>query len=310
MRRRTLLATVGAGLAAGCSGSVPLLGPEDTPTDTDAPPEDGESTPESLPTETDESTATDTDPTEEPTETETPNRAERRGADVVGNARDLLGDAYDAYVGFTGPDADGSETGTATLLDVTVATEVTFSRVTSPVSEARSTLDDLPRRASGEQYDASRRLRGVATVLSQGIRCQTDLRDAYEEFEFVLDRIYADNTGTVPNALGRMRTSQSDAAGHLETIESETASKMSTRSTESTRRPTRRKSTSSGAPSRPSRRSPTRSRMSNRVSTRSGALPGTTGTSDTSLRSGGSRRPGRGYARPATRCRLSTHLGR
>jgi hypothetical protein len=221
MRRRTLLATVGAGLAAGCSESIPLLD-EDTPASTDSTPQTREP-PESPPTETADPTATDAETTEEPTETETPNRAERRGAEVIGNARDQLGDAYDAYVAFADAGGDGSEAGTATLLDVTVATEVTFSRVTGPVGEARSTLEELPRRASGEQYQASRRLRGVATVLDQGIRCQEDLRSAYEEFDFVVGRIYADNTGTVPNALGRMRTAQSAATEHLDAIESGSA---------------------------------------------------------------------------------------
>ena len=219
MRRRTLLATVGAGLVAGCSESIPLLD-DDTPASTESTPQDGESPSESPPTETAEATATDTEPTEEPTETETPNRAERQGAEVIGNARDHLGTAYEAYVGFADASGDGSQ---PTLLDVTVATEVTFSHVTSPVSKARSTLEELPRRASGEQYDARRLLRGVATLLDQGIRCQDDLREAYDEFEFVLGRIYADNTGTVPNALGRIRTTRSAAADHLDTIESETA---------------------------------------------------------------------------------------
>ncbi|AQL42945.1 hypothetical protein BV210_09555 [Halorientalis sp. IM1011] len=222
MRRRTLLATVGAGLAAGCSESIPLLGDE-TPANTESTPQDSESPSESPPTETAESTATDAEPTEEPTETETPNRAERRGAEVVGNAREQLGKAYDAYVAFADAGEDSGEGEPATLLDVTVTTEVTFSHVASPVSKARSTLDDLPRRASGEQIEAERRLRGVATVLDQGIRCQDDLRDAYEEFDYVLGRIYADSTGTVPNALGRMRTNRSDAADHLNTIETETA---------------------------------------------------------------------------------------
>jgi predicted metal-dependent hydrolase len=221
MRRRTLLATVGAGLAAGCSESVPLLD-DDTPERTESTPQSGESPSESPPTETAEATATDAEPTEEPTETETPNRAERRGAEVIDTARGQLGDAYDAYVAFAAAGGDGDGSGTATLLDVTVAADVTFSRVTSPVGKARSTLDELPRRASGEQIEAERRLRGVATLLDQGIRCQHDLREAYDEFEFVLDRIYADDTGTVPNALGRMRTARSAAAEHLDTIESDT----------------------------------------------------------------------------------------
>jgi hypothetical protein len=222
MRRRTLLATVSAGLVTGCSESIPVLD-DDTPANTESTPPNGESPSESPPTETADATATDTEPTEEPTETETPNRAERQGAEVIGTARDHLGTAYEAYVGFA--DAGGTSGGSepATLLDVTVATEVTFSRVTTPVGKARSTLAELPRRASGEQYDARRRLRGVATLLDQGIRCQDDLREAYDEFEFVLGRIYADNTGTVPNALGRIRTTRSAAAEHLATIESETA---------------------------------------------------------------------------------------
>ena len=223
MRRRTLLATVGAGLATGCSESIPLLDPDDTPSETDNTPPGPGTPPESPPTETVEPTATDVEPTEEPTGTETPNQAERRGAEVIGNARDRLGDAYDAYVGFADASGDRGEDGTATLLDVTVATDVTFSRVTGPVSEARRTLEELPRRASGEQYEASRRLRGVTTVLDQGIRFQDDIRSAHEEFEFVLGRIYADNTGTVPNALGRMRTARSAAAEHLDAIESESA---------------------------------------------------------------------------------------
>jgi len=222
MRRRTLLATVSAGLAAGCSESVPLLD-DDTPADTESTPPNGESPSESPPTETAESTATDAEPTEEPTETETPNQAERRGAEVIANARDQLGDAYDAYVAFADAGGTGGESEPTTLLDVTVATEVTFSDVTSPVGKARSTLDELPRRASGEQYEAERRLRGVATFLDQGIRCQDDLREAYEEFDYVLGRIYADSTGTVPSALGRMRTNRSAAAEHLDTIETETA---------------------------------------------------------------------------------------
>jgi hypothetical protein len=222
MRRRTLLATVGAGLAAGCSESIPLLDGTEAPANTDSTPQDGESPSESPPTETAEATATDAEPTEEPTETETPNRAERRGAEVIGTARGHLGDAYDAYVAFAtaSRDSGGSQ---PTLLDVTVATEVTFSHVTGPVGKARSTLEELPRRASGEQIEASRRLRGVATFLDQGIRCQDDLRGAYEEFDYVLGRIYADSTGRVPNALGRIRTTRSAAAGHLDTIERETA---------------------------------------------------------------------------------------
>ncbi|WP_336001477.1 hypothetical protein [Halorientalis halophila] len=212
MRRRTLLATAGIALSAGCSESIPVLDPEET--DTETAPENPEASPEAVPTETDGAT-TSAEPTEtEDPQTDTPSRAEREGAQVIATAREQLGEAYTNFVAFAGAED-------ATLLDVTVATQVSFTQVTGPASRARETLDDLPRRASGEQIEAARGLRGVAHFLEQSVRCHVDLGEAYEEFETVVDQLYSERSGFVPNALGRMREAQTAATEHLDAIAAE-----------------------------------------------------------------------------------------
>ncbi|RXK50591.1 hypothetical protein [Halorientalis pallida] len=80
----------------------------------------------------------------------------------------------------------------------------------------------MPRRAGGDHITAARRLRRVATFLEQGVRCQKALGDASGEFEYVVGRLFADQTGIISGSLGTMRENQASAADHLDAIESET----------------------------------------------------------------------------------------
>ncbi|WP_424017274.1 hypothetical protein ACOZ4N_15520 [Halorientalis pallida] len=213
MRRRTLLATVGAGLAAGCSESIPLLDPEETPSETDDAPPGPDTPPESPPTTTDEPTDSEPTDTTEQT-TEEPTRAEREAAQLLARARTKLGEAHASYVGFAGGER-------ATLLDVTVATEVNVAAVTNHVGAAQDALADMPRRAGGDQITAARRLRRLAAFYREAVRCQNALGDAYGEFEFVVGRLFADQTGLVSDSTATIRENRETAAGHLDTIEDE-----------------------------------------------------------------------------------------
>jgi len=224
MRRRTLLATAGTMLFAGCGDiaeEVPVVGGDGTETGTTTT---GPTTTEtSVPTETETETLTDTPTetetptgTETPTETETPtpSQAERTAAEQITTARDFLSDALSAYVGF----AEDEE---STLLDVDASVDVTPSAVTQPVSDARTALDEVPDGANAEQETTVAQLRGVGTVLGQGVRCQADLYDAYEEFLFVVDRIYAESLAGVPDNIGQLRSERDRAQGFFDTLEAD-----------------------------------------------------------------------------------------
>jgi hypothetical protein len=228
MRRRTLLATAGVLVSAGCSA---LQGGDgtDTATDTDtqsetdtAAPTDTTTAPsgtdtlsEPAPTTGTESpTATDT--TTEPEETATPNRAEREAAREIDRARTKLSEALTEYVAFA-----PSGTSDPTILSVDASVNVTIADVTNPVSEARVSLDRVTDRASSEQQATVEALRGVATFLDRGVRCQAKLYDAYQDFTFVVDRLYAENTGGVPDEIANIRDETADARGFFDTLTAE-----------------------------------------------------------------------------------------
>ena len=228
MRRRTLLATAGVLVSAGCSA---LQGGDgtDTATDTDtqsetdtAAPTDTTTAPsgtdtlsEPAPTiGTESPTATDT--TTEPEETATPNRAEREAAREIDRARTKLSEALTEYVAFA-----PSGTSDPTILSVDASVNVTIADVTNPVSEARVSLDRVTDRASSEQQATVEALRGVATFLDRGVRCQAKLYDAYQDFTFVVDRLYAENTGGVPDEIANIRDETADARGFFDTLTAE-----------------------------------------------------------------------------------------
>lgn len=232
MRRRTLLTTAGVLVSAGCSA---LQGGDGTdtdaatdtdtqsetdttaPTDTTTAPSGTDTLSEPAPTTGTESpTATDTETTTEPEETATPSRAEREAARELDRARTKLSDALTEYVAFA-----PSGTSDPTILSVDASVNVTIADVTNPVSEARSSLDRVTDRASSEQQATAEALRGVATFLDRGVRCQAKLYDAYQDFTFVVDRLYAENTGGVPDEIANIRDETADARGFFDTLTAE-----------------------------------------------------------------------------------------
>lgn len=230
MRRRTLLVTTGVLVSAGCSALQGGDGTDttdaatdtatgtgtDTPTDTQTPPTATETLSEPAPT-TDTDTTTDgTTETETETETATPTRAERRAAREIDSARSNLSEALTEYVAFA-PDG----TSEPTLLSVDAAVNVTIADVTNPVSAARSALDAVPEQANADQQATVDALRGVATFLDRGVRCQARLYDAYEDFTFVVDRLYAENTGGVPDEIASIREATAGARGYFDTLTAE-----------------------------------------------------------------------------------------
>jgi hypothetical protein len=210
MRRRTLLATAGIGLSAGCSGFLPDS--EGTPTDetTDAPaptPTDG-----SAPTPpTDPTVTSDTGTTDEPTATPHP-----RADEVIADARAHLAAAHETYVAFAGEDA-------TSILDVTAAVDVSIGGVSNEVSAARSDLADAPGRANEPQQRTIEALGNVGTLLERGIRCQSELQNAEESLSYVLDRVYAEQLTRVPNRIDQLRSEQDLAREHFDVVAGETA---------------------------------------------------------------------------------------
>jgi hypothetical protein len=242
MRRRTLLATAGALCSAGCSafrietgtetgGSTDAATDTDgtTPASTERPPTETatQGAPDPTTEATDTATATDTE-TETATETATPSEAEREAARQLDQARSRLSTARSEYVAFAA-EADGadSESGgdgeSPTLLDVDASVTVTVSDVTNPVSRARRALDDVPEDASADQQATVEALRGVATFFDRGVRCQAKLYDAYQDFVFVVDRFYAENTGGVPDEIASIRSETDRARGYFDTLATETS---------------------------------------------------------------------------------------
>jgi len=238
MRRRTLLATAGVLCAAGCSAFRIETGTEtgdstDTATDTDgATPAPTEGPPTETPTQgapdpttdaTDTDTATATE-TEEPTETATPTEAEREAARQLDRARSRLSTALTEYVAFAAEtDGSGEDDGEGpTLLDVDASVSVTVADVTNPVSRARQALADVPEDASADQQATVEALRGVATFFDRGVRCQAELYDAYQNFVFVVDRLYAENTGGVPSEVASLRSETERAQEFFDTLAAET----------------------------------------------------------------------------------------
>lgn len=230
MRRRTLLATTGVLVTAGCSALRGGDGTDtdaatdtatgtgtDAPTETQTPPTSTETLSEPAPT-TDgtETTTTDAATETEPEETPTPTRAERRAAREIDSARSKLSEALAEYVAF----AHSSES-EPTLLSVDASVNVTIADVTNPVSAARTALDEVPEQASSDQQATVDSLRGIATFLDRGVRCQATLYDAYEDFVFVVDRFYAENTGGVPDEIANIRAETADARGYFETLTAE-----------------------------------------------------------------------------------------
>jgi hypothetical protein len=229
MRRRSLLATAGFVLLAGC-GQGPGTGQDTTDGETTAttttPPgttTTGQQTTETAQTETlsepqptEQTTQTET-ATETETETSTPSQAERTATDRIETARGHLSDALDAYLAFL--DAEDPS-----LLDVDASVRVTVSNVSNPVSQARSALNEVPQGANDHQQDTVDKLRGVAAFLNQGIRCQAELYDAYDEFQFVVERIYNENLAGVPDDIGRIRQEKDRASDFLDTLEADSDS--------------------------------------------------------------------------------------
>lgn len=233
MRRRALLVVAGSLLTAGCSEYVPedvedeipddVLPESETPEPT--PPRTGTAdgpeqtdTPESSPTETDdgaEQTETPDDETPEETPERTPTEAERRAAEVLDAAREDLDETRDAYLAF----ADAAD---ATLLDVTAAVDVRISRVTNPARGVSETLADLPDGANDEQVADAARLEALARFFDRGIRCQDALAGAYEAFEFVLGRLYAETRTSLTGNLGTIGEGATEAAGFLDDIDADT----------------------------------------------------------------------------------------
>lgn len=212
MRRRALLATAGSLVGAGCSGLL---------SDTDSTPETATPAPT---TTTDRATPT-TDPqttepttTDEPTPTPTPTEAERQAAERLAASRQSLAAAREAYLAF----ADLTDDPDATLADVTAAADITLSRVTNPVREARETLDTLPDGASETQRQTADRLGAVGTMLDQGVRCQSHTSDATGEFAFIVGRLYGERTGGLGRNVAAIEDASQEAGTYLTTIDAET----------------------------------------------------------------------------------------
>jgi len=217
MRRRTILATAGVVLSAGCSEILPE--PRQTETDdgtTEASETDDAAPPSETPSPGETPTERETERTDEPDETAQP-RTEPphpRTARHLDDARSHLGDALDQYAAAAGTDD-------ATLLDVTAETDITPSRVANPVNAARQELADLPREATDAQRATAERLRAVGAFLASGARCQSALKDADDELDYITGRLYAERTGAIPSAIVDLRSFHSTARDHLDTLEAE-----------------------------------------------------------------------------------------
>lgn len=216
MRRRTLLATAGVLLSAGCSEIIP--DPRQPETD-DATTDRSETTTDAPPSETPRSTETITNGTDSPAEqtetTEPPTEVpDRRTARHLDTARSHLGDALDAYVAAATAESP-------TLLDVTAEVAVVPSDVINPVDAARGELTDLPRDATESQRATADQLLSVGAFLAAGARCQSALADAHGRFEYITDRLYAGNTGGIRNDADNLRSFYREARRHLDTLEAE-----------------------------------------------------------------------------------------
>ncbi|WP_136717465.1 hypothetical protein [Halorientalis salina] len=211
MRRRTILATVGALFSAGCSEIVPP--PQTTVTDGAPGSATDETATGTVPTDTLQTTDGSEPTTDQHTDTatDTPSESEREVAGAIETARGHLAESLSGYLAF-------AETSEPTLLDVTAATDVSVSNVTSPASDARQVLNGAP---SYVDEDVER-LSGVADFLTTAIRCQSNLEGTYSKFEFVHGRLYAEQFATLPDQLSQLRDRRDTAESHLETLRSET----------------------------------------------------------------------------------------
>ena len=104
---------------------------------------------------------------------------------------------------------------------MTAETGITPTRVANPVSAARQELTDLPREATDSQRATAKQLRAVGSFLASGARCQSSLKDADDELDYITGRLYAERTGAIPSAIVDLRSFHSTARGHFDAIEAE-----------------------------------------------------------------------------------------
>lgn len=236
MRRRTLLATLGSVLVAGCGSSDDSLsqGPSDIlgegyaregvePVDSigmDRPPEmDGDLGTEpiddigierNISINRDVGIGSGRRRQDSRYETDTPTETNPRATEYLDAAREYLTAALDAYVEFGGGES---------LVDVnpTVGTVVAVA-VQRPVTTARKRLESAREYATEGQQIAVLGLQHVASFLEYSAATDQMLCDAYEEFVFAIERAYNENTTQARQARLRLDSKLETAEASLQTL--------------------------------------------------------------------------------------------
>ncbi len=242
MRRRAFLATAGTLLSAGCGaltggrngGGSGDRGPEDWG-DEDGPdftarpertlpePPGGARNEYQINTEVDSEIrgvgggdADIRDPfgVDEGRDGGTPTQANQEAAELIGEARNQLDDALAAYRGYAGANAS--------ITDVN-ASHTSFDNLTveDRVSEAESTLDQAVESATDGQKMNIIGLAHVSVFIRYAARCQKALGDAFEEIEFMSERLYNESLRLVDQGNRQARSAIREARDAYQVIESE-----------------------------------------------------------------------------------------
>ena len=144
----------------------------------------------------------------------TPTRANQEATELIGEARNQLDDALDAYRGYAGANSS--------ILDVN-ASHTSFDNleVEDLVRQAESTLDEAVEPATEGQRMNILGLAHVAVFIRYAARCQKALGDAFAEVEFMSERLYNESLRLVEQGNRQARTAMEDAKDAYEVIDRE-----------------------------------------------------------------------------------------
>lgn len=152
-------------------------------------------------------------------EEDRPTPTNERAVAEIRTALEKLGEAWDIYRRFAGRDAS--------LLEVTPATEeIRAINVRGKVREAKGPLEAAAEHATGDGRVIVLGLQQIGVFLVQAAEADQALRDAYEEFVWATERLYAENTTQAQSAAFRLEDLVEEARAPYERlgdVESSTA---------------------------------------------------------------------------------------
>jgi hypothetical protein len=146
--------------------------------------------------------------------TRTPVETDPRATKLMEDAMEGIKRTYETYVGFAGSDA--------TLLDVDASID-SFDgpKIRRLAQEARASLEKATEYAPEGQKNIILSLVQVTIFLEELSRLREALRDAYGEFDYAVERLYAESTLRAKRTAIRMNEARSEAQSLFEPLRKE-----------------------------------------------------------------------------------------